>query len=69
MAILKFKDVMKMTAQEKDEKIKELKMELIKAKVSGKKGGKSNSREIKKAIARILTSKNTEKINKIKEEK
>lgn len=42
-----------MTLEERDKKIKELKMELIKSKAKTSKTG--NSREIKRLIARILT--------------
>ena len=55
MVILKSKDVRKMSSREIDEKIKELKMELIKEKVSAAKGGKLKTREIKRTIARLLT--------------
>ena len=55
MAILKAKDIVKMTQKDIEQKIKELRIELIKARVAGKKGGKSNLREIKRTIARLLT--------------
>jgi len=66
MAIIKAKDAAKMAMQEIDEKIKELGIELIKSKIAGKKTGKSNPREIRRTIARLLTIK---KINKMKQEK
>ena len=50
MSNKKAKDIQKMTKEEKNEKLKELKLELIKSKISGKK-----LKEIKKTIARILT--------------
>ena len=53
MAVLKFKDIERISKDERADKIKELKMELIKNKASTK--TKTNTREIKKAIARILT--------------
>ena len=53
MAILKTKDIEKMSDKERQEKLKDLKMELIKKKVSDK--SKLKPGEIKKAIARILT--------------
>lgn len=53
MAVLKFKDVERLSKDEREDKIKELKMELIKNKVAAK--AKTNIREIKRAIARILT--------------
>jgi ribosomal protein L29 len=55
MAILKNKDIGKMTNREREEKIKDLKMELLKEKVDLGKGGKNKIREIKKTIARLLT--------------
>ena len=53
MAVLKFKDVEKMSDKDAEEKLKELKMELIKNRASKK--TKVQTKEIKKAIARILT--------------
>lgn len=55
MAILKTKDIRKMSPKEIEDKMKELKMELIKEKVSAAKGGKLKSKEIKRTIARLLT--------------
>ncbi len=55
MAILKSKEIAKFNSKEIEEKIKELKMELIKEKVSAAKGGKLKTREIKRTIARLLT--------------
>ena len=56
MAVLKSKDIARMNEKEREEKLKELKQELIKANVSAKKSGKNKIKEIKKAIARILTA-------------
>jgi len=56
MAVLKFKDLSKISGKEREEKLKELKQELIKANVSANKSGKVKVKEIKKAIARILTA-------------
>ncbi len=55
MAILKSKEIAKMTAKEIEERIKELKMELVKERVSAAKGGKLKTKEIKRTIARLLT--------------
>ena len=55
MAILKSKDISKMSNKERKDKIKDLKMELIKEKISLGKGGKIKIREIKRTIARLLT--------------
>jgi len=53
MAIIKFKDIEKLSQNEREERIKELRIELIKNKVAAK--AKTNIREIKRAIARVLT--------------
>jgi ribosomal protein L29 len=55
MAILKVKEIAKMHEKERDEKIKELKMELIKNHINSAKGGKVKTKEIKRTIARLLT--------------
>jgi ribosomal protein L29 len=55
MAILKNKEISKMGNAERDEKINDLKMELMKEKVNLAKGGKIKIKEIKRTIARLLT--------------
>lgn len=55
MAVIKFKDVKNMSEKERKEKLRELKFELVKKKVQANKAGKIKNKEIKKAIARILT--------------
>jgi large subunit ribosomal protein L29 len=55
MAILRAKDIMKMSEKEIEEKIKDLKMELVKNRVAASKGGKLKIKEIKKTIARLYT--------------
>lgn len=55
MAILKAKDISKMSNSEREGKIKDLKMELMKEKVNLSKGGKMKVREIKRTIARLIT--------------
>ena len=55
MATLKAKEIAKMSKDEKEKKLKELKLELMKSKVNTSKGGSSRIKEIKKIIARILT--------------
>ncbi len=67
MAILKSKEAAKMSSAERKDKIKELKTELIKARLANKKTTKLNAREIKRTIARLLTFENMKK--EIKEEK
>ena len=64
MAILKNSDVKKMSLKEKEEKISELRMGLVKGSVQANKTN-AKSKEIKKAIARILTD---IKLNSIKKE-
>ncbi len=54
MALLKSKEIAKMSKEEINEKLKELKVELIKSKVAGKKTALS-PRNIKKTVARLLT--------------
>lgn len=65
MAILKAKEIEKMNETEKKSKLKELKEELIKTKVGVKKGSKLTAKEIRKTIARLLTS---IQLNKLEEE-
>jgi len=55
MAKLKAKEIRKMNKEEKMKRLEELKLELIKAKVSTAKAGSSKVKEIKRTIARILT--------------
>ncbi|MBM3247191.1 50S ribosomal protein L29 [Candidatus Pacearchaeota archaeon] len=62
MALLKAKDAAKLTAKERKEKIEELKTEMIKARVGNKKTTKINLKEVKKAIARLLTIERLEEI-------
>ena len=54
MAILKSKDIKKMPEKEIQEKLQDLKMELVKTKISKEKG-KMQTKEIKRTIARLLT--------------
>ena len=60
MATLKFKDIKKMSKEDRMKKMEELKFELVKAKASAAKAGTSKARDIKKIIARILTLNNLE---------
>lgn len=55
MAVLKMKDIKGMNPQEVEEKVKALKLELIKKTAPLGRGGKIKNKEIKKAIARMLT--------------
>jgi len=49
----KFKELSKLTKNEIEQKINDLNLDLIKAKLSANKGGKVKIREIKKTIARL----------------
>ncbi len=55
MATLKSKEISKMSAEEKKKKLRELKFELVRSKASASKKG-SKAKEIKKIIARILST-------------
>ncbi|MEK6928040.1 MAG: 50S ribosomal protein L29 [Nanoarchaeota archaeon] len=54
MAILRNKDVLKLSHQEAENKINELKLELIKSSVTAQKS-KAKTKEIKRTLARIYT--------------
>jgi len=56
MAILRQKDLIKMSEKEREEKLKDLKFELVKSNVAANKTN-AKTKEIKRAIARILTMK------------
>lgn len=49
----KFKELSKMSKKEIEDKLKELQLDLIKAKVTASKGGKVKIRELKKTLARL----------------
>jgi len=66
MAILKSKEIAKMNQNEINEKMKDLKIELVKARITLSKAGKTNLREIKKTIAKLMTFKNKLKKTQIK---
>lgn len=53
MAVLKMKDVKKMNGKEVKEKLKELKLELVKANVTANKTN-ARTKEIKRAISRLI---------------
>lgn len=69
MAIIKKSELKKMSEKERTEKLKELKMELIKENVRLTKGGKMKMREIKRTIARLLTYNQLGRLNKSVETK
>ena len=55
MAALKSKEIAKMNKNEKEKRLKELKLELIKTRANVAKTGSSKSKEIRRMIARIMT--------------
>ena len=55
MVKIKTADLKKMNEEERRKKLQELKLELIKSKVSASNKGNSRPGEIRKVIARILT--------------
>jgi len=55
MAVLRRKEIKNMSDKEKNEKLKELRLELVKKYVPANKAGKIKTKEIKKAVARLLT--------------
>jgi len=54
MVILRSKDIGRMTQKEREEKLRELRLELIKANVAANKTGKIKIKEIRKTIAKLL---------------
>ena len=68
MTILRTKEIAKMDRKARENKLGELKMELIKANITANRTN-AKSKEIKKAIARILTFNKLEKTNKLESEK
>ncbi len=52
---MKYKQLKELNKQDRDKKMKELKMELVKQKVNASNTGGSKARQIKKIIARINT--------------
>jgi len=67
MAILKSKDILKMDKKSRQSKLKDLKMELIKANVTANKTN-AKTKEIKKAIARLMTYNKDNMVTKSSEE-
>ena len=66
MTIIKYKDVSKMNERERNDKLLDLRRELIKANVASQKSN-AKTKEIKRAIARILTFNNS--LEKLKNKK
>jgi len=66
MARLKFKDISKMERKDRERKLKDLKLELVKSKANASKGGNAKIKEARRAIAKItmLNKSGKEKLNK-----
>ena len=60
MALLRYKDISKMSPQERESKLNELKFELSRANVTANKAN-AKTKEIKRAVSRLLTFNNTQK--------
>ncbi len=56
MAILRSKEIEKMSDKDRKEKLKELRMELVKANVTANKTN-AKTKELKRAVSRLLTIK------------
>jgi ribosomal protein L29 len=54
----KFKELSNLSQKELNEKINDMKLELIKAKVTASKGGKVKMKELKKTLSRLIMLKN-----------
>jgi large subunit ribosomal protein L29 len=72
MPILRLKEIREMSSEERMKKLRELKTELMRLKTTVKAGGSlenpSRIKELRKAIARILTIESEIKSEKTKEE-
>lgn len=70
MPLLRVEEIRKMSPEEREKKLKELRMELINLKSKAKAGGGLENpmaiRELRKAIARILTIQKEEQLQRIK---
>lgn len=61
---MKYKEIEKLSPKDREKKLKELKLELIKSKSNAAKKGISRSKDIRKIIARISTLNN--KVEEVK---
>ena len=52
---MKFKELKQMSKADREKKLKDLKLEMVKSKGKASKTGSSKSREIRKMVARIIT--------------
>ncbi|MBU0467271.1 MAG: 50S ribosomal protein L29 [Nanoarchaeota archaeon] len=60
MPILKSKEIAKMSEKDRKDKLKELKLELVRANVTANRTN-AKTKELKRAISRLLTMMNTQK--------
>lgn len=60
MALLKSKDIAKMPQKDRENKLKELRFELVRASVTANKAS-AKTKEIKRAIARLISFSNSGK--------
>ena len=58
----KTKELKKMNKEERERKLKELKMELLKSRINASRNKGARTRDIKKIIARIMTLNNQNKL-------
>jgi len=64
MAVLKQKEIIKMAEKERNQKLLELKLELVKANVTANKTN-AKTKEIKRAISRLITFSKSSKRDKL----
>lgn len=60
MAVLRYKDIKSMSAQDREKKLVDLRTELMRSGVTSQ-GSNAKTKEIKKAVARILTFNKSQK--------
>jgi ribosomal protein L29 len=63
MAVLRAKEIQKMNEKDRKDKLKDLKLELVKANVAANRTN-AKTKEIKRAISRLLTALNSKKFDK-----
>lgn len=52
---MKYKEITKMSREDREKKFRDLRVELVKSKARAAKAGSSSTKQIKKEIAKILT--------------
>jgi ribosomal protein L29 len=58
---MKYKEIIKMNKEDRDKKFRDLRVELVKSRTKTSKTGSSNTKQIKKTIAKILTFNSSKK--------